>query len=44
MANGWLEDKDQQFLYITIHALENAGTVAGNYDEKWQNVVDICGG
>jgi len=38
MANGWLEDKEQQFFYIDIRALEKRRTkcisVAGDYVEK----------
>jgi len=38
MANGWLEDKEQQFLYNGIRALEKRWTkrisVAGDYVEK----------
>jgi len=45
MANGWLEDKEQQF-YIGIRALEKRRTkciilVAGVYVEKRQNDVRI---
>jgi len=38
MANGWLEDQEQQFFYIVIRALEKCWTkcisVAGDYVEK----------
>jgi len=38
MANGWLEDQEQQFFYNRIRALEKCWTkrisVAGDYVEK----------
>jgi len=38
MANGWLEDKEQQFFYIGIRASEKRRTkfisFAGDYVEK----------
>jgi len=45
MANDWLKEQDQQFLYNRIRALEKSRTkcisVAGNYVEKSQNMMYI---
>jgi len=44
-ANGWLEDQEQLFFYNGIGALEKCCTkcisVAGEYLEKWQNMICI---
>jgi len=44
-ANGWLKEQGQQFFYNRIRALEKRWTkcisVAGDYVEKWQNMMCI---
>jgi len=45
MANGWLEDKEQQFFNIGIRALEKRRikciSIAGEYVEKLQNMMSV---
>ena len=48
IANGWLEDQEQQFFYNGIRPLEKCWTkcilVAGEYVKKWQTmmVLQVC--